>query len=333
MNEESRLDTLDDTDVAALLKSVGPRPSASAQAMADARAAVAAEWRATVATRQRRRQFAGWATAASVAMAAVAVWVVRPLVQPEPEIVAALVRVIGSVEQNRGDGRWTPLAADASIDGGTRLRTGTDGRAALQLPSGIQLRLDSRTLVALDDSGHATLSRGAVYVDTGVIAGAPSPDFELETPAGNVRHLGTQYEARLEEASLQVGVREGRVRVSSAGGDVVGDAGERLTVSGDRVSRSPLPRTAAAWDWVGSVTPPHSIEGRSVESFLVWAARETGRTIVYTSPDVAQQARSVTLSGTVEGLTPDEAVTAVLSTTSLQPELGDEHIRIGAAGR
>lgn len=333
MNEESRPDTQDDVDVAALLRTVGPRPSVSAQAMAEARAAVAAEWRATVAARQRRRQFAGWATAASVAMAAVAVWVVRPLVRPEPEAVASLVRVVGSVEQNRGDGRWTPLKAADSIDSGTQLRTGTDGRAALQLQTGIQLRLDSRTLVALDASDRATLSEGAVYVDTGTAPGTPGPDFELETPAGNVRHLGTQYEARLEQASLQVGVREGRVRVSSAGADVVGDAGERLTVSGDRVSRSPLPRTAAAWDWVGSITPPHSIEGRSVESFLVWAARETGRTIVYTSPDVAQQARSVTLSGTVEGLTPDEAVTAVLSTTSLQPELDVEHIRIGSTDR
>jgi ferric-dicitrate binding protein FerR (iron transport regulator) len=333
MNEESRRDILDDADVAALLRSVGPRPSASAQAMAEARAAVAAEWRATVAARRRRRQITGWATAASVAMAAVAVWIVRPLVQPEAQAVASLVRVVGSVEQNRGDGRWTPLAAADSIETGTRLRTATDGRAALQLSSGVQIRLDSRTLVALDDSSHATLASGAVYVDTGVAAGTPGPDFELETPAGRVRHLGTQYEARFEDSSLHVGVREGRVQVSSAAGDVLGDAGERLTITGDRVSRSVLPRTAAAWNWLGSITPPHSIEGRSVESFLVWAARETGRTIVYTSPDAARRARSVTLSGTVEGLTPDEAVAAVLSTTSLQPELGVEHIRIGAADR
>jgi hypothetical protein len=39
----------------------------------------------------------------------------------------------------------------------------------------------------------------------------------------------------------------------------------------------------------------------------------------------------VTLSGTVEGLTPDEAVMAVLSTTSLRPEIGAEHIRLQAA--
>jgi ferric-dicitrate binding protein FerR (iron transport regulator) len=330
MSEESRQDNLDDVDVAALLRAAGPRPSASEQAMAEVRSAVAAEWRATLAARQRRRQFASWATAASVTLAAVAVWLARPLLQPEQQVVASLERVVGDVEQNRGDGRWTSLAGTDSLDAGTQLRTAAGGRAALRLPSGVELRLDARTLVAFEDAGHATLSRGAVYVDSG---SAPGPDFVLETPAGNVSHLGTQYEARLADGNLHVGVREGRIRLSGATGDILGDAGELLSVTGNRVVRSRLAPTAAQWDWIASVTPPYAIEGRSVEAFLVWAARETGRTIVYTSPDAAHQARSVTLSGTVEGLTPDEAVTAVLSTTSLQPEIGTEHIRIQAVRR
>ena len=331
MNEDTRSGQADEADVAALLRTVGARPAASAQAMADARRAVEAEWRAAVAARQRRRQFTGWAAAASVAVAAFGVWLARPLLQSEPMVVAALVRVVGDVEQNRGDGRWTPLAATGSLESGAQLRTEAGGRAALQMSNGVQVRLDSRTLVALDDAGHATLSRGAVYVDSGGTPGTPGPDFVLETPAGSVTHLGTQYEARVEDGSLRVGVREGRVQLSRASGDVVGDAGERLTVTGERITRSRLAPTAAEWQWVASVTPPFAVEGRSVEAFLVWAARETGRSIVYTSPDVASQARSVTLSGTVADLTPDEALVAVLSTTSLQPEIGTEHIRIRAA--
>jgi hypothetical protein len=41
----------------------------------------------------------------------------------------------------------------------------------------------------------------------------------------------------------------------------------------------------------------------------------------------------VILRGTIEGLTPDEAVVAVLSTTSLQPAVGSERIRIETAPR
>jgi hypothetical protein len=70
-----------------------------------------------------------------------------------------------------------------------------------------------------------------------------------------------------------------------------------------------------------------------VDVFLAWAGRETGRTVVYGSPDVEQQARAVILSGTLEGLTPDEAVAAVLSTTSLQAALDGDRIRIEAATR
>jgi ferric-dicitrate binding protein FerR (iron transport regulator) len=330
MNESSRPEAPDDVDVAALLRAAGARPAATAQAMAEVRAAVEAEWRASVAARRRRRIVTGWAAAASVTVAALGVWLVRPMLQVEPQVVASLVRTVGNVEQNVGDGRWTPVATAASLVSGTRLRTARDGRAALQLDNGVELRLDARTLVAFEDAGHARLSQGAVYVDSGSPAGTPSPGFVLDTPAGPVAHLGTQYEARIVDNGLRVGVREGRVRLSHASGDLVGAAGESFTVRGNEVIRAPLAPTAPEWNWVADVTPPFSIEGRTVEDFLVWAARQTGRTIVYASPAAAQQARRAMLSGTVEGLTPDEAVHAVLSTTTLAPEFGAERIRVEA---
>ena len=333
MNESTRPEMPDDVDVAALLRAAGARPSATAQAMAEVRGAVEAEWRAAVAARRRRRGLVGWSAAAGIAVAAVSIWLVRPLLQAEPQVVAALARVVGTVEQNRGDGRWTPLPSDGSIESGTSLRTARNGRAALQLASGVELRLDSGTVVAFEDAVHARLASGALYVDAGLPAGAASPEFELDTPAGRVAHLGTQYEARILDGGLRLGVREGRVRVSRGAGDLVGAAGESLTIRGDEVARAALAPTAAEWNWLAEVTPPFDIEGRSVEDFLVWAARQTGRTIVYASPDAARQARNVRLRGTVQGLAPDDALRAVLATTSLAPEIGAEHIRVEAAPR
>lgn len=331
MNESSRPDVPDDMDVAALLRAAGARPAATTQAMAEVHAAVEAEWRATIAARRRRRLVTGWAAAASVTVAALGVWLVRPLLQDEPQVVASLTRAIGSVEQNVGDGRWTPVTMPASLSSGVQLRTARDGRAALQLGNGVELRLDARTLVAFEDAGRARLSQGAVYVDSGSPPGTPGAGFVLDTPAGAVAHLGTQYEARILDGSVRIGVREGRVRLSHASGDLVGAAGESFTVRGNEVIRAPLAPTAPEWNWLADVTPPFSIEGRSVEDFLVWAARQTGRTIVYASPAAAQQARRVMLSGTVEDLTPDEAVQAVLSTTSLAPDIGSERIRVEMA--
>jgi hypothetical protein len=170
-----------------------------------------------------------------------------------------------------------------------------------------------------------------VYVDSGPGAGAPAADFVLATPIGSVRHLGTQYEARLTDGELQVGVREGRVEIGTPRGPVLGSAGELLTISDASASRSRLAPSASQWKWVNEVTPPFSIEGRSVDEFLTWAGRETGRSIVYSSPAAKRQASSVTLRGTVEGLAPDLAVSAVLATTSLRPVVGDEQITIEAA--
>jgi ferric-dicitrate binding protein FerR (iron transport regulator) len=153
----------------------------------------------------------------------------------------------------------------------------------------------------------------------------------VNTPAGNVRHVGTQYEARLIGNVLQVGIREGRIEVSGARASVIGNSGELLSIDDGRVTRSALPPNSPAWNWVTDVTPPFSIEGRTVDEFLAWAGRETGRKIMYTSPEVERTANSVTLSGTVEGLDPRQAVAAVLATTSLTTTIADDSIEVGQA--
>jgi ferric-dicitrate binding protein FerR (iron transport regulator) len=261
----------------------------------------------------------------------VAVWIARPVLAPGDALVASVTRVVGEVQQDAGGGHWMPLDGAAPLKAGMQLRTGSGGRVALRLTDGVELRLDSGTLLAFEDAEHARLSQGAVYVDSRAEAGATSPDFELATPEGAVRHLGTQYEARLAGGGLRVAIREGRVQVGTPTGAVQGAAGEQLVVGAGRIERSALAPNAPEWNWLATVTPPFTLEGRSVEDFLEWAARETGRAVVFGSSEAAERARAVTLSGTVEGLTPDEAVAAVLSTTSLRAGIEGGRIRVDAA--
>jgi ferric-dicitrate binding protein FerR (iron transport regulator) len=333
MADESTRIGQDDGDLARLLAATGTRNQPSERVTAEVRAAVEAEWRRSVSATRRRHQYTQWAIAAGVAVAAVALWVARPLYLAEPGPVASVARVIGDVQVDTGDGRWTPLAAGSPVKAGTAIRTDSDGLVALSMTDGVALRLDSGTRLVFRNADEASLSQGAVYVDSGPETGAPAADFLLETPRGSVRHLGTQYQARLAEGNLRVGIREGHVEVSSARGDVLGGAGELLVVGDAGAARSRLASTASEWKWVNDVTPPFSIEGRSVDDFLSWAGRETGRRVVYSSPVAAQQARSVTLRGTVEGLPPDQAVVAVLSTTTLRPSVEDEQITIDAPAR
>lgn len=334
MNEQMNTNEGDDqADLGALLRAAGPRARPGIDVEAQVRAAVQAEWRAALAARERRRRVTQWSVAAGIAVAAVGVWMARPLYTTSQAPVAALARAEGTVEYRTGHrGDWQDLPAHANLRTGDELRTGPEGRAAVRLASGVELRLDNATRVAFDDSHHARLRRGGVYVDSGVNGADTARDLELDTPEGTVRHLGTQYEVRVGDGTLRIAVREGLVAVDQRGGDVVGKAGEQLTLQGGQVSRIAVAPNSSAWAWVGSITPPFAIEGRSVDEFLAWAGRETGRQVVYASPQAAERARAILLKGSVSGLEPDAAVTAVLSTTTLRPELQGGRIRVDTAG-
>ena len=317
----------DEGMLGALLAAAGAREVPSDAQRREVLAAVGAEWRERVAARQRRRRIGGWAAAAAVAAVAVSAWWVRPMLSPAAEPFARVARVEGTVEY-RQDGSWTHVADGARIATGSALRTGQAGRAAIELDNGATLRLDRGTQLAFAAPGNAALEAGAVYVDAGAGDASSARAFALQTGFGEVRHLGTQYEARLDGGALRVAVREGRVGVATAAGDQVAATGEQLLFTPAGVERSALPPHDAQWAWVGTVTPPFSIEGRTVDQFLEWAARETGREIRYASPAAAQRAREVVLRGSVSGLAPDQAVMAVLSTTSLQPRIEAERILV-----
>jgi hypothetical protein len=327
MNEHRMPDGDDESAIARLLARTGPRSQPSAAAASAVRDAVEAEWRRQVDARAARRRYTGWAVAAGVTVAAVGAWLASPLYLPGPAAVATVARVVGDVSVESSGGQWVPLSAGSVVESGTVLSTGSGGRAALDLESGVQVRLDVGTELAFNGLDEATLARGTVYVDSG-----PGPEgdarFVLETPAGDVRHLGTQYSAAVDDGALRVAVREGRVEVTGQRASVVANAGEQLMIEEGRVTRSALARNAPEWDWVAKVVPPFEIEGRTVHEFLAWASRETGHEVAYASPEVEQLANRVTLSGNVEGLPPQQAVDAVLATTSLSASIADGRIEV-----
>jgi hypothetical protein len=73
----------------------------------------------------------------------------------------------------------------------------------------------------------------------------------------------------------------------------------------------------AAWDWTLEAAPTIDIEGLPLAQFLAWAARETGREVVYASPEAESEAAGIVVHGSIAGLSPAEALDAVLATTSV----------------
>jgi ferric-dicitrate binding protein FerR (iron transport regulator) len=342
MNEEhdrSRIADGDDADLAALLRAVGPREQPPAAMAAAVRDAVAAEWRATVAARQpaaQRRNVQPWvALAASVAAVAIAVGLALPRFGADDEPFATVARVDGSVQVRDVDaGEWQPVTTGASLTATDRIRTLADGRLAVRRNDGLELRLDAATELAFDDPDRASLASGRVYVDAGR-PGTGTGSFVLDTPQGAVRHLGTQYSVGLDGGGVQVAVREGSVAVEHGRSPVIARAGEALVITGDgAVRRASVPAFGDAWHWAEAMAPTFAIEGRSLDEFLAWAARETGRDVIYASADAAREAETTQLKGSVAGLSPEAAVLAVLaSEPGLRHEITGGQIRIERASR
>ncbi len=78
--------------------------------------------------------------------------------------------------------------------------------------------------------------------------------------------------------------------------------------------------------------PPFDIDGRPVREFLEWAARELGREIVFETPESEAEANRAVLSGSTVGLTPSEAIAAVLPTTRLRSVQRTDQILIALDG-
>lgn len=330
MNEQHDQPELDDAGIEELLQQVGSRHEPAADVMNEVRQAVHAEWQATVRARKRQR-FIGYAMAAGVACAALAAAYTLRTVAPSSISVASVARIDGhlSVGDNESE------AVGGRITVGSTVRTAADSRAAFDFGNGVSVRADANSSFTVASVDTLLLERGALYVDAAGNANgaAGRSELKIDTSAGSVRHLGTQYQVREQHDDVIVAVREGRVEISGAHGKNVGDAGEQLHLSQNgNVQRSRISPQDASWQWAVSTAPTFKIADQSLATFLSWAARETGRKLVYESPAAESLARSVKLSGSIDGLNAEAALAAVLPTTSLRwHKTEDESIHIGVA--
>lgn len=323
---------MNDQDLERLLKSAGPRERPPADVERAVRAGLHAEWQKMLrANRGRRNRLGAFALAASVAIAAVGAWIAGTQSAGTPVAVGTLADTAGEVREKAGllPG-WRVMDDGDVVVAGRTLETGADGRAAVALPGGMSLRLDRGTRIALVDASRLRLERGALYLDSG--AGRPrTAQLRVETSAGTVRHVGTQYELRLVDAGVQLRVREGRVEFRSPAGAVThGQVGEQLVIFGDgRVERGVAPRHGPSWDWIADAAPNVDIEGMSLARFLTWAGRELGCEVTLAGEIRESDLAAVVVHGSTAGLPPAEALQAVLVTTSFEATVSGGRILVG----
>jgi transmembrane sensor len=193
--------------------------------------------------------------------------------------------------------------------------------------------LDAGTRVILVSRGELRLERGAVYVDSDGADPARAP-LEVVTAHGRVREIGTRYEVRVGAAAWSVRVRDGRLAVETGTGTHEVDAGARLELGADGATLGTgSDREPPGWDWLLEIAPTLDIEGRSLQAFLAWVARETGWRVRFADEALAAEATRIRLHGTIEGLRPDQAVEVVLPGAGLAHRVEDGELRIERALR
>lgn len=308
-------------DIARLIAKAGRRPAPGADMHESVRLAVEQAWIAQVSARRTRRTL--WLSAAA-AVTAVAVglgWFgVRDAGTGSPAQVATFVASRGSAHLNPAIDRGL-IVAGSHLLAGTRVHTGRSGFVLVTVAS-VALTIGPDTALRLDRPGHVLLERGRIYADSGV-AGAPPRSLVVDTPYGQVTHLGTQFQVFVRPTAMVVSVRSGVVLVKESNGRSQRiERGQGVDVSrGGAVSRIAVSPYGTGWKWVNSLMPDFPIDGRPLSDFLVWYTRETGIKLVLSDPQTAAAIRNTRLSGSISGLTPAQALAAVMATTRFEYDM------------
>jgi ferric-dicitrate binding protein FerR (iron transport regulator) len=279
------------------------------------------EWQKDTTRRRYRRWALPVALAASVVLA-VTLLLQQPPSAPARVAIGTVARVVDAAASGALPAAGQPVYA------GDVLATGAGQKLSVVINNAVSLRLDQDTTLAAVAREEFRLESGRVYADTGDVM-YRDHGLVVHTPMGTVTDVGTQFSVQLAAENLDVAVREGRVDVSRGADEFVAVAGERLRLrENDTAEMDAVAPHDPFWDWTASLAPVFDIENKSLLDFLRWAARETGRELVFEDNELRMSAMRTDLHGSVEDFEPLEAVESVLATTNFRYRLEADRIVI-----
>lgn len=338
-NDEARRDAL----LTRLLRTSGRGPVASPDAKDRVYAAVRARWEATLPKRAgvapiRPGAARAWvltrrlALAAAVALAAVIAYKSQVPPGDVPASFGSVAKIEGSVViRHSGDRRAVRVTDAVGVRVGDRLATDSGARVALTLDNGTSLRVNFGSEVEIVASDRVVLHSGTVYFDSaGRLADAA---FEVETPLGSVRHVGTQFEASLVGSGLRIRVREGAVAFNDATRELFASVGEVVHIEGaGPAQRGAIDVDDDAWSWAVDLAILPVAPEYSLPEVLAWISRETGRDVRFADAAVQARVQTVILYD-LGNLTPKETLAVLRSTTAFEYRETDDGLLVVSSTR
>jgi transmembrane sensor len=294
-----------DRSIERLIKLAGERDMPTPEATERARLAAALSFQRMLDQQPqalpRRRFKAVLAYALAASLAAVASYFALQPPTNAPPVRVAHVAMLTGEAMLLESGLENPAHVASQVHAGTTLTT-RDGRVALTLGDALSLRVDRQTRLRFDERDRITLLEGSFYVDSGGVNAVPA--LRIETPAGTVRHVGTQFQVAVAGDTTRVRVREGRVLLTRESGTPTDIApGDELKITGQRLQwRHGLASFGPDWEWSASIAPPLDIENRPLSEFLAWMIREHGWQLRYADETLQQRTHDIRLHGSLDQL-------------------------------
>ncbi|MCB1645198.1 MAG: FecR domain-containing protein [Pseudomonadales bacterium] len=318
-----KVNNISEERIAEILQKSGVRPVPDPAMMESVRANVRAVWQEEVSLQKQQSPRLRYALVASVVMAAGAGLFVAN--QPEEVAWGTVARVVNTVEYRVGDDVWQPWHQQP-LTGHVSLRTAADSYASLRLESGMEIRLNEKSQISLEDTESLHLTAGQVYVDSNDEDGVDK-SIRIDTSFGSARDIGTRFAVEVDRDGWTVRVREGKVSLNDSGQNLLAAAGEAISVDRkDAVRKSPLAPYDASWTWVAEAASPFAIEGKTLQEYLSWVSKESGHQIEYTSAEIRDASGTTILHGDISGLRPLDSLPAVVSTTGHEYVINEEGV-------
>ncbi len=251
-----------------------------------------------------------------------------PQITITPESHSIVNSVIGVSKIRQADGERA-LHSGSSLFTGDRLHTLSNGLVSLQFRAH-QIRVNAETTLELTADG-VKLFAGQIYVDESANSHQSGAAMIVETEFGSVTDIGTQFMVTISANSNAATVRQGIIQVTNSTQTVIAEAtpdhAQRIDLSADTLDPHPTSGYGTEWNWIQDLASHFSLNGRTVNEYLVWVSQETGLGIHYSNAQVQSAASQIRLSGELNSKSrPADSLEQVLATTSLEHAISDDGV-------
>jgi len=306
--------SLSEEQIEQLLRRIGDIPQPPGDMRERVKSQVESAWRDNVQEQQQtRKSYSLFAAAATITLAITVGWLMTNDPLPQP-VIASLDSPLESVMTSTDGDRWQ-VSANLDMQQGAYVRA-TD-TASLSLSNTLNIRMKPESVVYLSSTDEVRLISGEIYLDS--YDKPKDESFRVVTNFGIAEDIGTQFSVATSAAEWQIQVREGLVQVKDDATHVQLTENQRLNITAtNSVNQTTLPAHHESWQWAENSRPEYDIEGESVDQYLQWVARETGRDLQYSSNEARESAKTTLLHGSITGMTASKSVQAVLPATNFE---------------